>query len=352
LVLIGLYQLIYADTPAFAAIHEVVEAAKILKKNWATGVINGVLRNFTRQKTSLLPEVKAPSALFAHPEWFIKMVKSAWPEQWQTILEQNNQHPPMTLRVNRQQISREDYLQLLQEAQLEANVCVASEVGISLVNPVSVSQLPGFSTGLCSIQDEAAQLAATLLELTPHLRVLDACAAPGGKTSHILEAEPSSQVLAVEQDAERAAKITENLTRLQLAVKVKVADATLPEAWWDKELFDRILVDAPCSATGVIRRHPDIKILRRATDIKTLAQLQLTLLEKLWPLLAVGGILVYATCSILPAENDDVIQAFMKKTANGKLLPIDATWGLATSCGRQLLPGDTDGFYYARLQKI
>lgn len=356
LLLIGLYQFIYLKTAAHAAVHETVQAAKDLKKNWAAPLINGVLRAFQRQQIGLLK--KLPSeAHYAHPRWLMKKLQQAWPQDWQAIIEANNQAPPMSLRINRLKISRDDYLAKLQAKAIEVALSAISDVGIILDETSNVYGLPGFSEGEVSIQDTAAQLAAFLLMLQPKQRVLDACAAPGGKFAHILETQPDLQMaVALDQDKTRLTKIEENLSRLRLmrdGVKLVCTKAQMFKASWKGEPFDRILLDAPCSGTGVIRRHPDIKLLRREEDIDKLAQQQQELLFSLWPLLKPGGILLYATCSVLPEENQGVLQRFLRQQSDAYEHRIDEKWGVACEVGRQIFPQihGTDGFYYARLQK-
>jgi 16S rRNA (cytosine967-C5)-methyltransferase len=352
LVLVGLYQIIYLEKEAFAAVNECVTAAKQLNKKWAAGLINGVLRNFLRNTETFLASIeKDPRARYNCPKWLLDKVKQAYPEQWETILTANNTKAPMTLRVNQQEISRADYLTLLNTHGIEAQATQFSTDGITLNKPTNLTKLPGFSNGEISVQDEAAQLAAGLLDIQPKQIILDACAAPGGKTCHILECQPNNEVIALDNNAKRNERVTENLQRLELNATVITADAAETKQWAQGKSFDRILLDAPCSATGVIRRHPDIKLLRRPTDIKTLTETQLHLLQALWPLLSPGGILLYATCSILPDENDKLIQQFNDQQSNCEIMPIKATWGIATKCGRQLLPEPNDGFYYSRLVK-
>lgn len=352
LILIGLYQLIHLQTPIHAALNETVQAARDLNKSWATKLINGVLRQFLRDQETILAKInKEPVARYAHPKWLLQMLKQAWPDQWEAIVNANNQRPPMTLRVNRQQISRDDYLQLLPEKTV---VAPHTDQGIILATPCNVHELPGFTEGKVSVQDGAAQLAAGLLDLQPGQRVLDACAAPGGKTAHILETEAKlSELVVIDNDEERLIKIADNLNRLRLKATVQGADAAIPQDWWDGRQFDRILLDAPCSATGVIRRHPDIKLLRRAEDIAALAKTQQQLLTALWPLLKPGGLLLYVTCSILPTENTAVLKHFLATHKEAHEKKIDANWGIALSIGRQIFPGEQqmDGFFYARLEK-
>jgi len=259
----------------------------------------------------------------------------------------------MCLRVNVQRANRDTYLQMLKEKGIAATACELTASGVRLEKSSAVDVLPGFSEGVVSVQDEAAQLAAELLAVQPHQRVLDACSAPGGKTGHILEREPTAQLWALDVAESRLRRVTENLNRLQLHAKVIAGDALTPAQWWDGVPFDRILLDAPCSGTGVIRRHPDIKLLRTADDIAELTKQQNRLLETLWPLLAPGGLLLYATCSIMPSENTEVVEKFCAAQSDAELVPSTATWGLTQPAGRQLLPAiqGCDGFYYALLRK-
>ncbi|GAB4300757.1 MAG: 16S rRNA (cytosine(967)-C(5))-methyltransferase RsmB [Thiohalomonadaceae bacterium] len=354
LLLVGLYQLLYLNVPPHAAVSLTVDATVKLKKEWARGLLNGVLRRLLREQEPLLAAVDASeSAALAHPAWLLARCEQDWPEDWRAIAAANNAHPPMTLRVNRRQDSREGYLARLAAAGITATAVTQTPDAITLATPMAVEQLPGFAAGAVSVQDAAAQLAAGLLQLAPGQRVLDACAAPGGKTGHMLETCPDIELLALDSEAERLQRVAENLARLQLEAELHAGDAGDPSAWWDGRPFDRILLDAPCSGSGVIRRHPDIKALRRAEDITTLAAQQARLLRALWPLLAPGGILVYATCSILTAENAGQVTAFLRDEAQAQELPITASWGRAVAAGRQILPGENgmDGFYYAVLRK-
>ncbi len=260
----------------------------------------------------------------------------------------------MTLRINTRRLDRETCLARLEAAGIAARAAPLAPTGVYLDTPQSVESLPGFTDGELSIQDEAAQLCAGLLAPSAGERVLDACCAPGGKTGHLLEYQPGlRELVALDSDAERLERVSENLQRLGLAATLRAADAGAVEDWWDGAPFDRILLDAPCSATGVIRRHPDIKLLRRPDDVAKLATVQGRLLNRLWQTLAPGGRLLYATCSVLPAENDAVVGAFAADRGDCRVLPIDTDGGLATSCGRQLFPRPDghDGFYYALLEK-
>lgn len=351
LLLVGLYQLIDMRIPEYAAVTETVNAAAKIKKSWARGLANAVLRGFLRRKSELEQIIaKDEEAHYAHPDWWIAAMQTAWPKHWQAMLEANNAHPPFALRVNQQQTTRDEYIKKL----TDARPIPETASGIILATAVPVQNLPGFAQGVVSVQDGAAQLAADLLQLAPGQHVLDACAAPGGKLAHMLETQPDLTVIAVERDADRVKLIHENLRRLTMQAEIVCADAAETEAWWNDKLFDRILLDAPCSASGVVRRHPDIKLLREETDIPALAEEQLTLLVALWPLLKSNGLLVYATCSVFPEENVDTIKHFLAEHTDAKEEPINAVWGIACEYGRQILPGmhDMDGFYYAVLRKV
>lgn len=356
LLLIGLYQLLHTRIPAHAAIGETVACVDKLKKSSLKGLLNAVLRNAQRDHIALFAELERDPVLHtAHPRWLQKRLKADWPEYWQVICAANNEHPPLILRVNRRHGSRDDYLAELRSAGIEAEPCSYSQDGIRLLTPCDVKTLPGFAAGRVSVQDEAAQLAADLLDLAPDQRVLDACAAPGGKTCHLLEAQSQlAEVIALDLEPGRLARVQENLDRLQLKATLIAADGRDVASWWDGKPFQRILLDAPCSATGVIRRHPDIKLTRQADDISALAQLQGELLDALWPILEVGGVLLYATCSVLPQENSDNIAAFLARTPGARELDIAGPFGLKQAHGRQLLPqvDGHDGFYYAKLIKI
>ena len=352
LLFLGFYQLDHTRIPDHAAINSVVNATKLLKKPWATGLLNGVLRRYTREKDSLVTQLEPnPQFRLAHPRWLMDMLKKAWPELWQAICAANNAHPPLTLRINNLRSTRSDYSAALDKPH---TLGAFSDVALTLDEATNVEALPGFNEGYFAVQDEAAQLSASLLDLHPGQRVLDACAAPGGKSCHILEHAPEiAELVAIDIDAERMTRVEQNLARLGLNATLKVGDAAAVSDWWDGKSFDRILLDAPCSATGVIRRHPDIKLLRRADDIAKLAKLQQKMLAALWPTLKSGGTLVYATCSVLPQENEKAMQAFLAKTPDASAQPIAAEFGEARPFGRQLFPqeGGHDGFYYCVLHK-
>ncbi|MAT50598.1 MAG: 16S rRNA (cytosine(967)-C(5))-methyltransferase [Porticoccaceae bacterium] len=352
----GLYQLRAMRTPEHAAVNETVSACQALKKPWAKALANGVLRRYLREREQLEARLAGEAGFqSAHPPWLEQALRSAWGLRATSIMDANNQRPPMTLRVNENKISRADYLATLSRAGLTAKPASCADSGIYLDEPTNVEALPGFDDGLVSVQDEAAQLCASLLTPMAGDRILDACCAPGGKTCHLLEYQPAlSSLTALDIDPQRLVRVRENLARLDLEARTLPADAAHPDQWWDGQPFDRILLDAPCSATGVIRRHPDIKLLRRATDIAPLAATQLRLLQALWPTLKPGGRLLYCTCSVLPEENDQVIAAFINTPGfDARPVALDAPWGEATAQGRQLFPetGGTDGFYYALLEK-
>ncbi|MCJ8272540.1 MAG: 16S rRNA (cytosine(967)-C(5))-methyltransferase RsmB, partial [Psychrosphaera sp.] len=312
LLLCGIYQLRNMRIPSHAAISETVNACKTIGKPWATGLINASLRNFQRNQAELEQNIETQeSAVYAHPDWLIQQFQQDWPDHWQQILAANNQQPPMMLRVNRQHNTRQTYLEKLQQADISASEISVCDEGILLDSPCDVYQLPGFSEGEVSVQDGAAQQVAALLNITPSLRILDACAAPGGKTCHILEQDTDNEVIALDINSRRLQQIEQNTSRLKLNATLITADASAIDDWWDGQLFDRILIDAPCSGTGVIRRHPDIKLLRRPEDISNLAAQQRLLLNTLWPLLKPGGLLMYTTCSALKQENEQQIADFL-----------------------------------------
>ncbi len=353
LLLMGLYQLQYMRVKSHAAVSETVSAAN--KKSWAKSLINGVLRQYMREQQSF--EQKADKDAVAgnsHPEWLINIIKNDWPEQTQCLLSENNKQPPMTLRVNLRQSNQQDYVDLLAKHSISAKTISFCASALVLEQPVAVEKLPGFNDGMVSVQDTAAQLAAELLDVQAGQSVLDLCAAPGGKTAAILERQTKSiSMLAVDIDGDRLGRVRENMQRLKLKANIMTGDATKPDEWVQKQMFDRILVDAPCSALGVIRRHPDIKILRREADIEELQAIQQKILTLAWDLLMPEGVLLYATCSILKQENEQQIECFLNSHANAEEVVINAGWGVKRHFGRQILTGDQgmDGFYYAKLVK-
>jgi len=349
LIMVGFYQLLHTRIPPHAALAETVEGAVVIKRPQLKGLINGVLRQFQRQQEELLAEFADSDKRFLHPEWLLKRLQKAYPSQWQAIVEANNQRPPMWLRVNRNHHTRDEWLALLETAEMNGFTHDAYPDAIRLASPAPVQSLPGFEQGWVTVQDASAQGCMTYLEPQNGDRILDLCAAPGGKTTHILEVAPKASVMAVDIDEQRLSRVYDNLKRLGMKAEVKQGDGRTPAQWCGDEQFDRILVDAPCSATGVIRRHPDIKWLRRDRDINELAQLQSEILDAVWPHLKPGGTLVYATCSVLPEENSQQIAAFLKRTSNATL----RTTGTPDKPGIQNLPGaeDGDGFFYAKLIK-
>ncbi|HIF9339062.1 TPA: 16S rRNA (cytosine(967)-C(5))-methyltransferase RsmB [Photobacterium damselae] len=349
LILVGLYQLGYMRIPAHAAVAETVNATKNLKKPQLRGLVNAILRNYQRQQQELDAQaVSHDAGKYGHPSWLLKLLKQAYPNDVDAICAANNTKAPMWLRVNRQHHNRDEYRKLLDAEGIATELHPQAGDALRLLSPCDVYKLPGFEQGWVSVQDAAAQLAIEYLQPQSGELILDCCAAPGGKTAHILEHVPSAQVVAIDCDEHRLARVHDNLQRLNLQAKVLCADARYPDKWWDGDKFDRILLDAPCSATGVIRRHPDIKWLRRGEDIAALAQLQAEIFDAMWLQLKSGGTLVYATCSITPQENRDQVSAFLARTADATLVGSEAT-----NPGRQILPGEEnmDGFYYAVLQK-
>lgn len=364
LILLGLFQILYLDTPEHAAVSETVNLTKSLKKPWARGFINGVLRSFLRDKDAICEEVdKKPAYRFAHPQWFTKAMRKAYPEQWEAILSANNEPAPLTLRVNPLVQSRDDFLAKLADADIDAQPHSKAPQGVLLTQSADVTQLPTYDEGGFSVQDGAAQQAAHLLQPQTGDHVLDACAAPGGKTTHLMEVGQNQiEMFALEKEPERMERLSENLYRLDFEAELEVGDASQPDDWWSGKAFDKILLDAPCSATGIMRRHPDIKWHRTPEDIEALTETQAEILQALWPLLKVGGRLLYATCSVLPEENKFQMQRFLAETDNAKQIPINTDWGIEANIeqdgqietfGRQILPGmdGMDGFYYCLLEK-
>ncbi len=358
LLAVGLYQLGHSRVPDHAAVTLTVEAAKLLRRPKHAGLVNAVMRNFRRRR---IHELEPPDeeARFNHPKWLIERLRRDWPDRWQRILEANDARAPMWLRVNRRRSGVDACLAELEAHGIAAGTQAGFDQAIRLEQPQPAATLPGFDEGRLSVQDAAAQLAAPWLLAGGGRRILDACAAPGGKTGHLLELSgPGTVLIAVDQDRDRLAAVGSNLARLGLTATLVGADASRPEGWWDGQPFDRILLDAPCSATGVIRRHPDIKLLRRESDIDALARRQRELLAGLWPLLAPGGRLLYVTCSVLSHENEAVVGEFLAGTpaaCEEQLLPNNNIRDVMCrrNVGFQVLPGEAglDGFYYACLAK-
>lgn len=352
LLLVGLYQLLYMRVPPHAAVDEVVNATKVLKLDSFRALTNGVLRRFLREQEAILAKVDKHWQTL-HPEWLVNKLKQAYPN-WREIVDANNQKPPMWIRVNTQRTNRTDYVALLGDLAKnheEATACVP-DCAVLLDKAVSVSQLPRFEQGWVTVQDAHAQWSAELLDAQNGELILDACAAPGGKTTHILEKAPQAKVIALDIEEARLVRVKENLARLNQTATVICGDASQPEQWLTSgEMFDKILLDAPCSATGVIRRHPDIKWLRKEEDIAELAELQGKILKALWARLKPNGVLLYATCSVLPEENSQQIQRFFETTADATLVEMDFV-GEKTVM-KQFLPQQNggDGFFYAKLIK-
>jgi len=371
-VLLGLFQLIETRVPPHAVVHASVELARRTRKPWAGGLVNAVLRRWQRENWRVddvaargLSEDELLRVRLAHPDWLLRRLREDWPEHWESLCEANNRRPPMTVRVNGLKLERAAWMHALREVGLGGVEHPLARDAVMLEQPCAVGRLPGFEQGWVSVQDAAGQLAAALLAPEPGHRVLDACAAPGSKTCHLLERQPAlAGLTALDADATRLQRLQESLTRLGLAerdgLQVRAADAGRPETWWDGRPYDRILLDVPCSATGVIRRHPDIKHLRRPDDIRQLTASQLNLLEALWPLLLPGGILLYSTCSVLRQENGGVLEEFLRRHADARSIDparvagaCGQPWGLRAGPGRQILTGtlEMDGFYYGLLAK-
>lgn len=347
ILMLALFQLLSSRVPDYACVDGAVSQTRKGPKRWAGGLVNGVLRNFLRRREELLEQLEQDDvARWSHPEWLIRRIRQDWPDHWQSILTANNTRAPMTLRVNTGRISVAEMQQQLPESQqLGATALV-------LKQPRDVTELPGFADGRVSVQDAAAQQAARLLQCQPGEHVLDACAAPGGKTGHLLELYPTIKLDAMDMSAERLQRVRQNLDRLGLEANLLQGDAGSRD-WWDGQLYDRILLDVPCSATGVIRRHPDIKHHRREEDIDALVQTQRGILANTWTLLRPGGELLYVTCSVLRQENVENLDDFLRQHDDAEHVPLAVEWGRPCEFGRQILPGeeDMDGFYYALLRK-
>ena len=349
--LVGLYQLRHLDTAEHAGVAETVSACKQLDKQWAKNVINGCLRNYLRTPS----EIDQNIDLLSHPEWISDAIRRAWPKQLESILSANNNRPPMCLRVNSRQYTRDQYLSLLADSGIDAKADANAANGVILESPCAVTALPGFEHGSCSVQDTAAQISADLLDVKVGMSVLDACAAPGGKTAHILErCDNKISMHALDISERRCQQLHSTLERLELRADIFSADACLTPSWPSpKDGYDRILIDAPCSGLGVIRRHPDIKHHRRPSDIDALEKIQAGLLDNLWLHLKSGGIMLYMTCSVLPRENQQQTAQFIARTNDAMLIEVAHPNALALDYGVQTLPGihDMDGFYYCLLQK-
>ena len=354
LIQLGLYQLRTMRLPDHAAISETVNACEALGKVWAKKLVNATLRQYQRHSEQYQQQLRDDkTAYYAHPEWLIHRIQQDWPDQWQAILIANNAHPPLFLRVNQQYGCREQYLHYLEQHNITATPVVGCHHGILLSSAIDISQLPFFDQGAVSVQDGAAQWVAQLMAPQSQQSILDACAAPGGKTCHLLEIAPDSVVTALDIASDRVEKIQQNLTRLKLTATCHTSDALDTSRWWSGQLFDQILIDAPCSGSGVIRRHPDIKQLRRPDDIDHLARVQQQLLAGLWPLLAENGRLFYTTCSIFKQENSAQIAHFLATHPEAEEVLLEPEPATRQQHGYQRLPGeqDMDGFFYACLRR-
>lgn len=351
--LMGIYQLDVLEKPAYATVKETVSLLDGSNCAYAKGFVNAVLRRYCRELEQNTSTLKSLSIAQNESSWLGALLQQDWPHAWHDIIQANDMHPPMMLRVNLAKVNRFDYLASLEKEGIQAIPHAYVPSAIELLNPVDTDMLPGFKDGEISVQDVAAQCAVELLKLKPRLRILDACAAPGGKTCHLLEREPSLDVLALDKDQKRLARLVENLKRLQLRADIAHGDGTELTAWWDGEEFDRVLLDAPCSATGVIRRHPDIRVLRTLEEVEHITSIQAGLLRSLWKTVASGGQLLYITCSVLNQENDAQLASFLREHDAAKCVNLSLPWGRRTDYGWQCLPGEArgDGFYFALLEK-
>lgn len=353
-ILIGLYQIDYMQIPPHAAVNEIVSCIKGLNKPWAVKLVNAVLRNYLRNNAELKVALKdIPSVKDIHPKWLLKRFEKHWPKKYQQIVDANNSHPPLCLRVNLSRVSRETQKKLLTQAGIKSHFGLFSSSALYLEKPVKIQDLPGFFDGYLSVQDEAAQLSAEILQPQSGERVLDACSAPGGKTCHLLESAEGIKLTALELEDWRLKKVQENLERLSLSAQLICTDAADLPNWWDGIYYDKILLDVPCSATGVIRRNPDIKISRKASDIEALKKIQQYLLTSVWKTLKVDGLLLYATCSLMPEENEKQVAQFLASNSNAEEVQINKTCGQDVQYGKQLFPslGSHDGFYYCLIKK-
>ena len=353
LLVLGLVQLEILELQDYAAVAATVEAVRALNRPRLSGLVNAVLRRWQRERTTLIAELDAqPQSRYAMPPWLTKTIASDWPAQADAVLADSNREPPLMLRANRRRVSRDALVEQLRAGGYTVDAHPWLSDGIVLPHSSDVTRMPGFTQGLFAVQDGAAQISADLLDLRDKQRVLDACAAPGGKACHVLE-RADVALTAVEFDGTRAARIRQNLDRLGLQADLRIGDAGDPSTWWDGKPFDRILIDAPCSATGVLRRRPDVRLHRRASDIDALVAQQQRILDALWPLLAPGGRLVYVTCSLLRAENEAVIEHFLSARNDACVIAVQLPAGQAATVGWQILPGDgdLDGMYYAVLER-
>jgi len=345
LLILGAYQLVYANTPSHAAINETVSVADIIGKSWAKGLINAVLRKINSEKISA-----QDSANLSHPSWLIKKLKQDYPKHYNKILQENNKQAPMTIRVH-PSINIDKYQQQLEEIGVVSKTSIVAPQALILEMPVDINILPRFADGSCSVQDVSAQLAGHLLNPQEGESILDACCAPGGKTTHLAELCPKATIMALDHDSKRLSKVSENIARYEHKnINIQKGDARIKE-WFNGQLFDKILIDAPCSGTGVIRRHPDIKLLRKPKDINKLIEIQASILANLWTILKPGGLMLYATCSVLKNENENQIKHFLSHTNDANIEQITMPWGEG-NLGKQKLPEkEYDGFYYAKIIK-
>jgi len=350
LLLAALAELAARPQSAHAVVHQAVEAAVLLGQIRAKSLVNAVMRNFQRRMPELVAEIEATEpGRYRHPQWWIDIVRAAYPHQWTSVLLESNRHPPMILRVNRRRLSADAYVEKLEGSGISARAL--GQHAVLLEKPCRVERLPGFAAGEVSVQDAGAQRAGLFLDVHDGMRVLDACAAPGGKTGHLLELA-KCELVAVDADGERATRIGENLSRLKLSARIIVADCREPEAFSDGRPFDRILLDAPCSASGVVRRRPDVKWLRRKSDTAEFARTQAQLLDALWRVLAPGGKLLYTTCSVFPEENGTQVREFLVRRPEARVLPLPELAGWGEASQGQILPSaECDGFFYALLEK-
>lgn len=353
LLLVALYQLVHDKADDFTVVNQAVKAASYAKPKWAKGLVNGVLRNFLRKKIELIETLSLNEvARYSYPQWWIDKLKAQYPKHWTSILATGNAHPPMTLRVNQQKMTTPAYMALLASQDIAAQQI--GEYAVMLAQPVPVEKIAGFADGVVSVQDYGAQLAPVLLDVKPDMRVLDACCAPGGKTGHLLETA-NIELTALDNDQSRLARVASNLARLSLQANLKLGNASNTQGWYDGQVYDRILADVPCSASGIVRRHVDIKWLRRETDIVSFSQQQSAILMNLWQLLAKGGKLLYVTCSVFDEENQQQINRFLAANADATQLPIELNAPqsqLLSMEHGQLIPNDLhDGLFYAVLQK-
>lgn len=353
LLLVALYQLLHDKADDFTVVNQAVKAASYAKPKWAKGLVNGVLRNFLRKKIELIEALSLNEvARYSYPQWWVDKLKAQYPKHWTSILTTGNAHPPMTLRVNQQKMTTSAYMALLASQDIAARQI--GECAVMLAQPVPVEKITGFAEGVVSVQDYGAQLAPVLLDIKSGMRVLDACCAPGGKTGHLLETS-DIQLTALDNDQSRLARVASNLTRLSLHANLKLGNASNTQGWYNGQVYDRILADVPCSASGIVRRHVDIKWLRRETDIVSFSQQQSAILMNLWQLLAKGGKLLYVTCSVFDEENQQQINRFLAANADATQLPIELSASqsqLLSMEHGQLIPNDLhDGLFYAVLQK-